>query len=522
LDSSITDFFCYQISGRVGDLCSRILGSLELRESGQVPMMGVTVRDRHYVLMYNPDWIAKADYEDVAVTVKHEAYHILFGHIPRHLELEARFRDNPEHVRLIHKVSPLASDMAVNSLLIEEKDEEYMRAHRKEWVLPGQGEFDKLAKKMSYEWYVGKLIEMMKKNPETEQQVTKLLILVGFDKENANSEMFQSEKKDEKGEGGEGKEAGDGDEEDEEEEEDGSDEESDEEGEGEGDGDGGAGAGGDSESEGDSEGGDDTEGEGGVGGDGKEKLGLGIQLLINHHDWNDINFEQSDEKKVNLADELTYQAKTLVKQAVAAHMKACGTMPGALQEVIKKMLKEPQVPWERVFHNIVASGQRTRRKRSLGRPRRRHIAVPELMLFPGKKKDYTYHVAFLIDTSASMSSTELEMALSELEGMRKVDKDMTVTVVEADAAVERVYELGSGKEVKYDMCGRGGTSFDPALKYAQELLPRPDAVFYFTDGYAPAPRKENRVPCLFSWIITPNGKVPDEWGMAIHTKPYVD
>ena len=83
-----------------------------------------------------------------------------------------------------------------------------------------------------------------------------------------------------------------------------------------------------------------------------------------------------------------------------------------------------------------------------------------------------------------------------------------------------MYELGSDKEVKYDVRGRGGTSFDPALKFAQELLPRPDAVFYFTDGGAPAPQKENRVPCLFAWIITPTGHAPDQWGIAIHTKKF--
>jgi predicted metal-dependent peptidase len=49
--------------------------------------------------------------------------------------------------------------------------------------------------------------------------------------------------------------------------------------------------------------------------------------------------------------------------------------------------------------------------------------------------------------------------------------------------------------------GGGGTSFDPALALANEWMP--DALVYFTDGFAPAPTVRPRVPVL--WMLTPRG-----------------
>lgn len=529
MDSSMTDVFCYLMSSRVQDLCGRILASLERQETRSVSMMAVAVRNRHYVLLYNPDWLAKAHYDDVVATVRHEAYHIILEHIPRHLESEAVVQSSgdPREVQLFHTVSPFAADLAVNSLLVEASGNEYMREHRKEWVLPGLDPFKGVPGKMSFEWYVLSLTNTLRKNQDSAKKfqntLQQILDQAGFGSDDANnSEMFrdprdaQNEEGEKQSDGG-GTGSEDGEEETDKEGPPSSgkqkkcdDANSGEDGSGEGEGDA------------DEDGDEDTAGEGDDEKDADEKhQGHGFDLLKNHRDWNDQSLEEPPESKNNLADELRYEAKAIIKHAVEEHEKGRGTIPTGLQEIIEKLLKEPQVPWTRIFRNIVASAKRTRRRRSLGRPRRRHIAIPEFIPFPGKKKDYSYHIAFCIDTSGSMGSKELEMGLNELEGMRKLDKDMTVTVIEADAAVERVYELGSSNDpVEYDVRGRGGTSFDPALLHAQKLNPAPDAVFYFTDGYAPAPQKESRVPCMFAWIITPTGKVPDEWGMHIQTRPY--
>ena len=490
MDSSLTDFLCYQISGRAGDFCARVLASLEPRASNTIPMMGVTVRDRHYVLLYNPAWIARAQYDDVVATTWHEVYHIIFEHIPRHFDMERQFQHDEKLLKLFHRVTPLAADMAVNTLLIDAND--FIRKHPDEWVLPRHGMFTTLPARQTYEFYVRELMKLMPKDSDVQHEAHRLLQHSGFNSaKSQNHEMFPS-----------------------------------------GNGNGAVKVDPDADalstsSPGDIDHADNKSTKTATGQDQKQgqtenpELGIGKQLLVNHKDWNDVNLNQSSEDKANLSDELRQQGKFIVKQAVEAHQKSCGHIPAGLSMLIEKLLRQPQIPWRRVFRNIVAKERSSHRQRSLSRPRRRFLCNPNIIPFPGRKRDRTYHVAFLIDTSASMCKEELAMALNELEGMIKMDKQMMVTVIEADAAVEREYRLDDTRhDVKYDPEGGGGTNFNPALKRAQELRPHCDAVFYFTDGGAAAPRKASRVPCTFHWIITPFGKHPDPdgWGKAIFTK----
>ena len=152
----LTDFFCYQISGRVNDMCSRILCAMELRENSTIPMMAVKLEGWHYVLSYNPRWVAEASYADVAVTVKHEAYHLILNHIPRYLELKVSLANDKEKTARLKAVHGVACDLAVNSLLVEE--EPFLKQHADEWLLPGHGKFARFPRKKSYEWYVRKLM----------------------------------------------------------------------------------------------------------------------------------------------------------------------------------------------------------------------------------------------------------------------------------------------------------------------------------------------------------------------------
>ena len=58
---------------------------------------------------------------------------------------------------------------------------------------------------------------------------------------------------------------------------------------------------------------------------------------------------------------------------------------------------------------------------------------------------------------------------------------------------ERLREAGSG---------RGGTDFDPAVKYINENLRDCDGAIYLTDGWCPAPETKCKIPML--WIVTEN------------------
>jgi predicted metal-dependent peptidase len=113
-----------------------------------------------------------------------------------------------------------------------------------------------------------------------------------------------------------------------------------------------------------------------------------------------------------------------------------------------------------------------------------------------------------------MGSEELSMALSLMQDLQRADRDIRITIIESDAAVGKVYEVGPSSEIDPRFTGRGGTDFNPALVEAKDH--EPDVVFYYTDGYAPPPEVESRVAVPFAWLITPRGTVPDEnWGHVI-------
>jgi predicted metal-dependent peptidase len=238
--------------------------------------------------------------------------------------------------------------------------------------------------------------------------------------------------------------------------------------------------------------------------------------LLTHEEWKAMTEGMTDEEKQGLSNELKQKVRNIVKKAVEEHSKSRGTVPAFLQELIEKLLKPQVIPWTQLLRDKVVNTKRWKWQRSICRPNRRKIAMSKAMPdriipFPGRSKDRAFSCVFCIDTSGSMGERELEIALSELEYLRRADKDIEITIIEADADIGKEYTIDARGEIDWSLSGRGGTDFNPALIRAREV--KPDIVFYYTDGYAPAPEPESRVACPMVWLITPNGKCPDEdWG----------
>ena len=523
---TLTDLLCYEISGRGRNFYARILAALEVKQMHdprRCPAMAVRIVDRRITLFYNPVWFAKASYAEKMCVIKHEVYHLIFEHPARHLELHA-MATSMEQSHLIERVSPIAMDCAVNSLL--EENDTYLAEYKAEilqnfekvkeiekkraedpnfkgtfedFVYSPFPELYGLVPKRSYEEYVLELMRRAKKNPKISIMCESALVAAGcfgddHEGENGMSSMVGNGHGN--GTDGEGEEEGQG--------------AGGSSGEGDAEEKEGSGSGSGDQDEQDEQ--DKQDGQG----DGDEETDIVIALLSNHRSWLDPKNEVSPEDKLSLADDLRNKMKHILRRAVEDHQKSRGTIPAELVEILNELLKDPVIPWTRILRDWVVNTQRYRLRRSVARPRRRHVGIPEFFPYPGYVKDRAFTVVWCTDTSASMGSVELEIGLNELGGLQRADKDIEITVIEADAAVEHEYKLGSSDKINYEVHGRGGTSFDPALKRAKEL--RPDIVFYFTDGYAPAPDIENRPACPFAWVLTPNGKNPDpDWGHVIQT-----
>ena len=112
---------------------------VEKRANKGIPTAGVRVtKDGQFEMLYNPDFFAKLTREQRAGVIKHEFYHLVFGHVTDRL---------PEGK--MTKKWNIATDLAINSHI---KDELPDMA-----CVPGRGPFKDLPLYESSEWYYNNL-----------------------------------------------------------------------------------------------------------------------------------------------------------------------------------------------------------------------------------------------------------------------------------------------------------------------------------------------------------------------------
>ena len=200
------------------------------------------------------------------------------------------------------------------------------------------------------------------------------------------------------------------------------------------------------------------------------------------------------------------QAQIKVHGPLRGPMLLAGKAPGDLLEELSGTHDRPPShrEWKaaiRMFVGLIRAPVHT-----FARPNRRFPdklgQVPGRVYFPGQVDMPRLIVA--IDTSASMSSQELCEIARQLIPLSSLVK---ITVVECDAAIQRVYPF-TGRLA--GVAGRGGTDLRPV--FAAEFLRehRPDGIIYFTDGWGPYPNEEPRVKTL--WVLSKPDQFTCPWG----------
>ena len=216
---------------------------------------------------------------------------------------------------------------------------------------------------------------------------------------------------------------------------------------------------------------------------------------------------------------LRQHAIEIIKSAAVTYRKARGAMPGYMGELIEKFIAPPMVPWEEIFESYVTKVLLSKPVRSRARVSKRKAALQRyyqlhgvedlsrrLPLVPGYGRDATFYVVFVIDTSGSMGTADLGLALGVLQDLQRSGVDLKILVLYIDTSIGKEYELGPQDTIDPDMVGRGGTEFETAFRYVKNLMDggrHVDLVVYATDGIAPKPVTRLPIPTL--WLITPNG-----------------
>ncbi|MCP4521490.1 MAG: hypothetical protein GY827_07335 [Cytophagales bacterium] len=179
-------------------------------------------------------------------------------------------------------------------------------------------------------------------------------------------------------------------------------------------------------------------------------------------------------------------------------LKSYGTLPAGIQSYIDNLLEmmKPNLDWKRALRLFTENSRSTYLNNTLKRASKRYGTVPGIKIRRRQK------ILVAVDTSGSVSDTDLKEFFSEMYYVWRENAE--IIVVECDTDIQHVYHYnGTMPDFVH---GRGGTDFNAPIRYANEKV-KPDAIVYFTDGYAPIPHEPNRHPIL--WMICSTG-IPED------------
>lgn len=208
-----------------------------------------------------------------------------------------------------------------------------------------------------------------------------------------------------------------------------------------------------------------------------------------HSDWGDSDISPETAKEI---------IKDAVNKAKDSFEANRGIISGHLQTLIDTLNYVPK-NWKSDIRMFVAKTQEIVIESSRKVRNRRYGIV-----FPGEKKESLLHLALVVDTSGSISEDQLAQFGAEIDN---ISDHAIITLMEADSEVKSIKRYKKGQ--KFEITGRGGTAYQPALDKAKEL--DIDGLIYFgdMDNFGEVLTKP-KYPVL--WAIVGNQDAPATWG----------
>lgn len=189
--------------------------------------------------------------------------------------------------------------------------------------------------------------------------------------------------------------------------------------------------------------------------------------------------------------EIEAKVKQAVAQAAMAAKKA-GNLPADLDRLVSEIL-EPQIPWREVLARFLS--EISRNDYTWKKPNRRYMSAG--LYLPALENEEPGKVALLVDTSGSISNTELNTFASEMQAI--LDTFQTkCEVIYVDTKVAGTQVIEPGEEVKLHPKGGGGTDFRPGFEHIEQQEEQPKAAVYFTDGCCNSFPQNTEFPVLWA------------------------
>jgi len=212
-----------------------------------------------------------------------------------------------------------------------------------------------------------------------------------------------------------------------------------------------------------------------------------------HGTWEEFDDLSEAEKKL-----IDKQIQKVLSDAKEQTIKKRGRIPGEIEGVITiEEIVAPKFDWRGYMRRFTGISTKVFTKKIRRKENRK---FPEN---PGLKLKMKQHMLLGVDTSGSVSDSELQEFMSEINHIYKAGVD--VTIIQCDTSIRSI-ESYNGK-FELNVLGRGGTEFDPVLEYYNENQKKYTSLVYFTDGecYTRVKPKGHVL-----WVLSERSEMNDE------------
>ena len=243
----------------------------------------------------------------------------------------------------------------------------------------------------------------------------------------------------------------------------------------------------------------------------------------------------SQEDLNNLADILEKQSeRALIDTARDLEKRhGRGVIPGNYLEKYDQLSAVCELHWTDILSTMISDPKQQKETYRIHKHNRNNILMGNINKYGFKEDDPKYRIWVSLDTSGSMRREDVEEGLAVILSLLKSDSEIEVTVCEFDTTINRIRHLTvDDEDYTKDVIGRGGTDFNCVFTHLQEEVPEetyPDMHIIFTDGGAPPPERQNRIPTHklpLLWVLTSTnptdwfrrGDGAEEYGSVIQTR----
>lgn len=252
------------------------------------------------------------------------------------------------------------------------------------------------------------------------------------------------------------------------------------------------------------EGDGDGEGEGQQGQGGELSDGDEIEVEVSMGDGDD-EMGQGDQDVQGAGGEDGDDFDNVDWESVVAqaqeHAASQGSEPGGLEDLLD-VNREGDVDYKRLISQTISSHVPS--DYTVMRPSKRSRAVGSYL--PSVTTDEGLEVIVTLDTSGSVHDALLERFVGEIKHLVDTFENVTLTVMQHDAAVQQVDEYDRARSSEFDQFevkGRGGTSHVPVFEeIGDEHMDGsgPTIVICLTDGYTTVP---DQIPAIddLIWVL---------------------